>query len=50
MNYNAGNIYLKALIGIMVTLMCKDMHVKVYKRCEGRVDEEPGQQSHGTAS
>ena len=30
--------------------MCKEMYVKVYKKCEGCVNEEPGQQSHGIAS
>ena len=26
--------------------MFKEMYVEVYKRCEGCVNEEPGQQSH----
>ena len=46
MNCDAENIYLKALIGILVKLMCKEMYAEVYKRCDGCVNEEPGQQSH----
>ena len=26
--------------------MCKEMYAEVYKRCDGCVNEEPGQQSH----
>ena len=50
MNYDAENIYLKALIGLMVIHMSKEMYVKVYKRCEGCENEEPGQQSHSIAN
>ena len=32
MNCDAENFYLKALIGIVVKLMCKEMYVEVYKR------------------
>ena len=32
MNCDAENFYLKALIGIVVKLMCKGMYVEVYKR------------------
>ena len=32
MNCDAENIYLKALIGIVVKLMCKGMYAEVYKR------------------
>ena len=46
MNCDAENIYLKALIGIVVNFMYKEMYVKSYKRCDGCVNEEPGQQSH----
>ena len=46
MNYDAENIYLKALIGIITKLMCKEMYLEVYERCGGCVNEEPGQQSH----
>ena len=46
MNCDAENIYLKALIGILVKLMCKEMYAEVYKRCDGCVNEEPVQQSH----
>ena len=45
-NCNAENIYLNALIEIAVTPMCKEMSVEVYKRCDGCVMEEPGQQLH----
>ena len=33
MNYDAENIYLKALIRIIAKLMCKEMYLEVYKRC-----------------
>ena len=46
MNCNAENIYLKALIGIVVKLMCKKMYGEVYKKRDGCVNEEHGQQSH----
>ena len=46
MNNDAKNIYLKALIEIIVKLMCKEMYVEVYKRCGGCVNGEPGQQSY----
>ena len=46
MNCDAENIYLKTLIGIVVKLMCKEMYAVVYKRCDGCVNEKPGQQSH----
>ena len=46
MNCDAENIYLNALIGLVVRLMCKEMYLEVYKRCDGCVNEEPGQQSH----
>ena len=45
-NYNAKNIHLKVLTGIITKLMCKGTYVKVYKRCEGCGNEEPGQQFH----
>ena len=32
MNCDAENFYLKALIGIVVKLMCKGMYAEVYKR------------------
>ena len=43
---SAENIYLKALIGITVKHMFKEIYVEVYKRCGGCVNEEPIQQSH----
>ena len=46
MNNDAKNIYLKALIEIIVKLMCKEMYVEVYKRCGGCVNGERGQQSY----
>ena len=46
MNFDAENIYLKGLIGIMVKLLCKEMYVEVYKRCEGCTNDEAGQQAH----
>ena len=50
MNYDAENISLKALIGLMVIHMSKEMYVIVYKRCEGCENEEPKQQSHSIAN
>ena len=41
MNYDAENIYLKALIGIIAKLMSKEMYVEVYKRCGEYVNKEP---------
>ena len=32
MNCDAENIYLKALIGIVVKRMCKGMYAEIYKR------------------
>ena len=46
MNCDAENVYLNALIGLVVRLMCNEMYLEVYKRCDGCVNEEPGQQSH----
>lgn len=43
MNFDAENIYLKGLIGIMVKLLCKEMYVEVYKRCEECTNDEAGQ-------
>ena len=40
MNCDAEHIYLKALIGIVARLMCKEMYLEVYKRCDGCVNEE----------
>ena len=45
-NCDAENTYLEALIAIVVKTMCKEMYAEVYKRCDGCVNEEPGQQSH----
>ena len=46
MNGDAENIYFKGLIGIVARLMCKEMYLEMYKKCDGCVNEEPGQQSH----
>ena len=46
MNWDAENIFLKALIGIVVKRMWKEISVEVYKICHGCVNEEPGQQSY----
>ena len=43
---SAKNMYLKALIGITVKHMFKEMYVEVCKRCGGCVNEEPIHQSH----
>ena len=46
MNYDAENIYLKALIGMIAKRMCKEVFVEEYKRCGGCVNEKIGQQCH----
>ena len=42
MNYDAENIYLKALIGIIVKLIYKEIYVEGHERCGGCANEEPG--------
>ena len=42
-NCVAENIYMKALIGTVVKLWCKEMYAKVYKRCDGCENQESGQ-------
>ena len=43
MNGDAENIYFKGLIGIVARLMCKEMYLEMYRKCDGCVNEEPGQ-------
>ena len=42
MNHDAENIYLKALIGIIVKLIYKEIYVERHERCGGCANEEPG--------
>ena len=43
MNGDAENIYFKGFIGIIARLMCKEMYLEMYRKCDGCVNEEPGQ-------